>query len=389
MGFGAYWRDTWNKLDFVVVCVSLPILLRPFAPELVAPLEGLALLRMLRFMRMWRLLRYVQTLKTLAPLKWPTYVTLTIILLVIAVESIDLPESMRATLINAGRFAEVLALTWLVIGLYGIVHTEKIAPLLRARKPAPDDSLLDLMASVIRVLLGVLGLSMALQAAGQNPLALVAGLGIGGMAVAFAAQDAVSNVIAGVLILMQRPFKVGEVIRIGDISGTVTGIGLRATQITKFDEEIVSIPNKTFMDSAVVNVDRRKSYVHEDVLRLHRSTKIDKIDQTIRIINRLCDENEEIRGRCGVVFSDLGDYYYEIGYWFQVDRFTEDESDQFKNGWDKMRKVRSAFGLALLRELEAANIHLAMSNELINVDAGSLLDAKARMDQESAIRMSA
>jgi len=210
LGFGTYWRDNWNKIDFLVVCISLPILARPFFPESVGPLEGFAALRLLRFLRMWRLLRYVQTLKTLAPLKWPTYVILAAILLMIGLESLELPEAVQTTAVAIGRFVEVVALTWLFIGLYDILHSKKIVPMLQARKPAPDDSLLDLMASVMRVLLAVLGLSMALQAVGQNPLALVAGLGIGGMAVAFAAQDAVSNVIAGVLILLQRPFKVGE-----------------------------------------------------------------------------------------------------------------------------------------------------------------------------------
>lgn len=109
---------------------------------------------------------------------------------------------------------------------------------------------------VLKALIILLAIMVILEKWDYNVGGLVAGLGIGGLAVALAAQDALANLIGYLVILADEPFIAGEYIVIGDVSGTVEAVGFRSTRVRVLDQSLVTIPNKTVMSANVANWSR-------------------------------------------------------------------------------------------------------------------------------------
>jgi small-conductance mechanosensitive channel len=125
---------------------------------------------------------------------------------------------------------------------------------LTVRKRSPEITLL--LSKLTRWSTVVLGATIALETIGFNLTAFLAGLGILGFTVGFALQDVSKNFVAGILLLLQQPFEIGQIIEVGKFSGTVVSVNLRATELRTVDGRQVLIPNADVFTSALVNLSR-------------------------------------------------------------------------------------------------------------------------------------
>ncbi|MDV6374447.1 mechanosensitive ion channel family protein [Deinococcus arenicola] len=117
-----------------------------------------------------------------------------------------------------------------------------------------DASLELLMKNVVRVVWALTGIYLIFNQFSVNLLPILGGLGVLGLAVGFAAQDILANLISGVTLLLDRPFRIGDWIRVKDQEGQVSGLTLRTTRIRTRDNEFVSIPNKDVAGAVVINL---------------------------------------------------------------------------------------------------------------------------------------
>lgn len=124
-----------------------------------------------------------------------------------------------------------------------------------------DDQLAPFASRTLKVLVIIVGVLVGLQNFGVNVTALLAGLGIGGVALAFAAQDTVSNVFGTITIILDRPFKLGDAIKVGDTEGTVTEVGFRSTRIRTYYNSIISIPNSVVAKEKIDNLTLREGWL--------------------------------------------------------------------------------------------------------------------------------
>ena len=114
---------------------------------------------------------------------------------------------------------------------------------------------MDWIISAVKILIFILGFSAVLELWGIKVGPIIAGLGLFGVAVALGAQDLFKNLISGILVLVEKRFKKGDVIFIDNIvEGTVEKIGFRSTAIRKFDKSLCFIPNFQFAENAVTNI---------------------------------------------------------------------------------------------------------------------------------------
>jgi MscS family membrane protein len=95
---------------------------------------------------------------------------------------------------------------------------------------------------------------LVLQNSGYNVAGLLAGLGIGGLAVALAAKETLANLFGSIAVLLDRTFQVGDTIRQGDVTGVVENIGLRSTKVRTPEGYLVSIPNQLITNAPVINM---------------------------------------------------------------------------------------------------------------------------------------
>ncbi|MEX1177185.1 MAG: mechanosensitive ion channel domain-containing protein [Nitriliruptor sp.] len=125
------------------------------------------------------------------------------------------------------------------------------------RRARVDDTVQRLVTTLLRVALVIGSTLLALSIAGISVGAALAGLGLAGLALAFALQNILENFVAGLLILIRRPFHRGDQIISGDFEGTVEDVDLRVTRIVDYDGELVLVPNATVFTEPLINLTRR------------------------------------------------------------------------------------------------------------------------------------
>ncbi len=144
----------------------------------------------------------------------------------------------------------------LVLGLLAASYLAKLSAR-GLRRTGADHVVISLSARLIRLVTVIAVILLALSVAGVNVGAALAGLGIAGLAVAFAMQNILENFVAGVLLLVRKPFRSGDQIRTGEIEGTVEEIDLRVTRLVDYDGELILVPNADVFTKTLVNLTRR------------------------------------------------------------------------------------------------------------------------------------
>jgi MscS family membrane protein len=187
-----------------------------------------------------------------------------------AVSRIGLPLLGRYNYARAWRLVAVGAVAWLVIHVVGFL-TSRAAMRLRA-SGATATSSLTIGRRVIQGVIVFAAVLVGLGMLGVNLTATLAGLGIGGLAVAFAAQKSLENLFGGFVVLSDRILSVGDVVRVGAVAGEIEDVTLYATRIRTLERTVVSIPNGAMMTSQIENLSRRDKFWFRHVLGLRFET---------------------------------------------------------------------------------------------------------------------
>lgn len=154
-----------------------------------------------------------------------------------------------------------------------------------------DDQLIPLLSKTLRILFVTLGVLIALQNLGFNVMGLIAGLGIGGLAIALAAKDTAANLFGSAMIFMDRPFKIGDHILLDNREGIVEEIGFRSTRIRTWEDSIVSIPNSVVANADIENMGVRRWRRNVIILNLTYDTSPEKMEAFLEGIKNIVKRN--------------------------------------------------------------------------------------------------
>jgi MscS family membrane protein len=130
----------------------------------------------------------------------------------------------------------------------------------------------------LKVFVTLFGIVFIAGIMGLNVTGLLAGLGLGGIAVALAAKDSLENLFGSVVVLLDRPFRVGDWVKAGAVEGTVENVGFRSTRIRTFQNSLVTVPNAELMRASIDNMGAREFRRVNTTIPLEYSTPPDKID---------------------------------------------------------------------------------------------------------------
>jgi MscS family membrane protein len=167
----------------------------------------------------------------------------------------------KVALLGLFHLGVIATIVWVVISLvdFALLVVQRRAELtasLGARRL--DNQFLPFAKDLLKVFVVVIGLLVALgQVFGVNVTALIGGLGIGGLAVAFAAKESLENLLASFTIFIDQPFGVGDLVTAGTVSGTVEKIGFRSTRLRTAEKSYLTVPNKSMIDKPLDNLSLR------------------------------------------------------------------------------------------------------------------------------------
>jgi len=141
-----------------------------------------------------------------------------------------------------------------------------------------DDLLVPMVKRTAKLFIGAIGLIYIASAFSIEIMPLLTGLGIGGLAVAFAAKDTIENFFGSIAVILDRPFEIGDWIYVNEVEGTVEDLGFRSTRVRTFYNSLVTVPNATLVRAQVDNYGRRKYRRFKTTLNVTYDTHPDKIE---------------------------------------------------------------------------------------------------------------
>lgn len=160
-----------------------------------------------------------------------------------------------------------------------------------AQSHALDPTLIRLVAAVVRYTILAVGLIAVLQQLGVKTTSIIAVLGAASLAIGLALQGALGNVAGGVMVMVLRPFRVGDVVTIKGVWGIVKQIDLFSTRLSSFDNELIIIPNGQVFSDVIVNVTAGGTRRFEFEVGIDYD---DDMDKALEILQRICAEDERI-----------------------------------------------------------------------------------------------
>ncbi len=253
--------------------------------------------------------------------------------------------------------------TLITILIFWIIHQiiEPVSYILSGLDKVLTKELIGWIIKSLKILIFILGAAAVLELWGIKIGPIIAGLGLFGVAVALGAQDLFKNLISGILVLVEKRFRIGDWIKVeGVIEGVVENIGFRSTVIRKFDKSLAIIPNFQFAENAVINNTRKTNWAISWIITLQYDTTIDQL-KTIR------DEIEDHINK-----SD--DYDQSVGVAVRIDKFSDSSIDMYvrcftkTNSWTNYLQVKENLALEIKIIVESKGAAFAFPSQSIYVE---------------------
>jgi MscS family membrane protein len=212
-----------------------------------------------------------------------------------------------------------------------------------------DDQLLPVLQKLARIVVIALAIVFYLQVLGYPVTGIIAGLGIGGIAIALAAQDSLSGIFASVNIFLDRPFMVGDFVSVAGVSGTVEEIGLRSTRIRTPGKTLVTIPNKEIVNTDIDNLSLRPMRRVEMSIGLTYDTTARQMENLLQVLREYMPSNQDVDdGLVLVSFTGFGDWSLDIDLKFFLKTIDYNEFLQMRERINlNLMRIVGKFGLSM------------------------------------------
>ena len=271
----------------------------------------------------------------------------------------------------------VLAFTW------GLIRCVDVASELYIERLHQEErkeliSVVPLASRVVKAVILALALVALLQNIGFNVTGLVAGLGVGGLAVALAAQKSIANLFGGVSLVADQPIRVGDFCKFGeDKVGTVEEIGIRSTRVRTLDRTLVTIPNSEFSEMALENYGARDRIRLYAILGLRYETSPDQLRHVLADLRKLlaahpCVSDSPARVR----FVGFGAYSLDLELFAYV--LTSD--------WNEFLQVREDIFLRIMDIVRDSGTGFAFPSQTLYLGRDGGLDEEGTRKAEAQVR---
>jgi MscS family membrane protein len=252
-----------------------------------------------------------------------------------------------------------LGFIWLFYNLAD-VFSKYLGVLTSKTETKLDDQLVPLIRKTLRFFVLVMGIILILQNNGYNVASLIAGLGIGGLAVALAARDTLANFFGSVTIFVDKPFRIGDWIKVAGVEGTVEEVGFRSTRIRTFYNSLVSVPNSNISNNEVDNLGLREYRRLLTTLNLTYSTTPEQMEAFVEGIKAIVKSNSHFRQDFYEVhFNAFGAHSLDVMVYvfFKVP------------DWSTELQQKHNFFLEVLKLAKEVGVEFAFPTQTLHVDS--------------------
>ena len=289
-------------------------------------------------------------------LKGPTKFFPIVIGFFIATSYVSFGDSTENFIDNANRTLITILIFWSIHQIVG-----PLSVLIKSIEDLLSKDLLNWIIKAIKILILILGAAAVLELWGIKIGPIIAGLGLFGVAVALGAQDLFKNLISGILVLVEKRFKVGDWIIVENIiEGIVERIGFRSTVVRKFDKSTAIIPNFQFAENAVINISETTNWIISWVITLQYNT-------TVEQLKKIRDEIEKY-------ITTHKDFKISLGHAVRVDKFSDSSIDMYircftvTDDWDEWLAVKERLAIEIKQIVEKNNASFAFPSQSIYVE---------------------
>ncbi|CAG5078739.1 mechanosensitive ion channel family protein [Parvicella tangerina] len=255
-------------------------------------------------------------------LEEPIAVAITIAGLFWAVSYLTIPDPAVRDFMNKFlTFLLVVDITWMVARTADALIRAYLVPMTEKSESSFDDQLLPIVQKGLKAVIWILGIILALDNMNVDIGAMIAGLGIGGLALALAAQDAVKNIFGGIMIFVDKPFKINDRIQIHGYDGIVEEVGLRSTRVRTLEGRLLTMPNSVFVDNEVINVTSEPTRKVVLSLGLTYDATPEDIEKALTLLNEISERNADIiEPETPKGFTTFGDFSLGITFIYYIQK---------------------------------------------------------------------
>tara|TARA_B100001123_G_scaffold407887_1_gene500526 strand:- start:23271 stop:24533 length:1263 start_codon:yes stop_codon:yes gene_type:complete len=282
---------------------------------------------------------------------------ITAITVIVGFPTLTFDSSIEKVVIQVASLSGAVALV--VLGFRGIdILTDVLQR--RAEKTVSriDDQLVPLVNTTLKGLVVLLGALFVLGNLGVNVTSLLAGLGLGGLAVALAAQDTIRNLLGGVTIFADRPFQVGDWVVVDEIEGTVEHVGFRSSRIRTFYNSVVSVPNARIVDTHVDNMGLREWRRYKTTLAIAYHSTPSQVQAFVEGVRALIRSNPGMRKDYYIVeFHGFGAASLDILVYCFINA----------PNWNDELRTRHILNLDIMRLAEDLGVEFAFPTQTLHV----------------------
>ena len=272
----------------------------------------------------------------------------------IAIHRLVYPDSFVKVVDNAYSILIVLDITW----FFGRLFSSLLQVYWGKQSNGQANKMMPIIKRTILVIVWLIGIVMALSNVGVIISALLGTLGIGGIAFALAAQDTVKNVFGTFTILTDKPFSIGDTIRVDSYEGTVVDVGVRSTKIMNYDKRIITFPNYKITDTSIVNISSEPMRRVVLNLGLTYDTTSEKMKEALELLKSIPKRVENVSSNPSdivAVFTEYSDSALVIMYIY----FIEKQGD--------ILGVTSNMNMEILAAFNKAGLNLAFPTRTVYI----------------------
>ncbi|MDR1667061.1 MAG: mechanosensitive ion channel family protein [Bacteroidales bacterium] len=287
-------------------------------------------------------------------LEKPLVLGIMLVAIWVVVHRLNMEPTIRDTIEKAYQMLTVVNVTWFFSKFLGGLMDEYGHRTFNAR-------FLPLLKRGIVIAVWIVGLVTALNNIGVKVTTLLGALGLGGMAIALAAQDSIKNIFGSITIFTDAPFRLGDIIKFDGFEGVVLDIGIRSTRIQTYENRMVTIPNYKLMDAVVINISREPSRKVTVKLGLTYDTSPQKMQEAIELLKDIPQAVLDIENTVTAYFSDFGDFAMVITCHYFI-----------KKGRD-IFETTSRVNFEILRRFNDAGLNFAFPSQTVYLEKTSNL----------------